>query len=165
MTINQAISKLEQLKNDLPSLVSRSIADNEDEIWQMNLSNIRNGINNEGKELINSNNRFSGYYKPFTESLAKSYLFLQRRESPIRPKIAGQIYNFTWGGLFANRGKIRVVDGKLMFYNYGMDTTPQKSDFFDGYGNKLLGLPNSDMNFVFEMINNEIWTYLKSKGL
>lgn len=163
MTINQAISKLERLKNDLPSLVSRSIADNEEEIWSMNLENIQGGLNNDGKTLVNTD--FGGVYTEKTESIANKERKLTGGRTPIYNKLAGVRYSFGWSGTFLKSQNIKVEDGKLYIKNYGMDDTPNKLAFFDGYKGKLLGLPNSDMNFVFEMINNEIWTYLKSKGL
>ncbi len=156
MTINQAISKLEQLNNDLPSLVSRSIADNEAEIWDMNFENMQGGLSNDGKTLVNAD--WGGLYTEKTEAIAEKQQTLFR-------KMAGTRYNFGWTGTFYKSPNIKVEDGKLYIKNYGMDDTPSKIAFFAGYKETLLGLPDSDMKFVFEMINNEIWNYLKSKNI
>lgn len=163
MTINQAISKLEQLKNDLPNLVSRSIADNEAEIWKMNVENMQGGLNNDGKTLVNTD--WGGLYTEKTESIASQQRKLTGGKYPIYNKLSGIKYNFGWSGTFLKSQNIKVEDGKLYIKNYGMDDTPSKIAFFAGYKETLLGLPDSDMKFVFEIINNEIWSYLKSKNL
>jgi hypothetical protein len=163
VTVDDMISKLQKAHDEIPNVVKKAIESTNRlevsdplKITELNLKNIQNKENSNGGELVNSNKVFSGRYSRLTAQISE-----EGTNKPLRPKLAGQNYNFVWGGLFRNRFIVKVNNNILTVYNTGMDTNPLKKNFFDGYKN-LLGFQTDDMDFINnELIKKEICDYLK----
>lgn len=144
MTINQAISKLEQLKNDLPSLVTNAIMSDKSKVIDLNRSFqlFQKGIDSNGNKLL--------AYRPTTQ-------FIKRQKN--------QIFKHTTlkdTGEFYAGFRILIENGFL----YITSTDDKTDSLMDKYGKNIFGLTRDNRLTLFgEIINPKLWSYLKSKNL
>lgn len=91
------IYNLEKISQDIPEIAKKSIRDNAGEIEDLlKYSQLGKGKNSAGQPLKWQHNgkRGNGKYAPTTPQFAK----LGIPSYPIKPKIAGEPYNFEWSG-------------------------------------------------------------------
>lgn len=155
MTIQEYKKKFQQLRSTISDEVERIIYANENEILSMNIQKIDEHIGSDGQLLRNANKKFSGRYALMTQMIASS-------EKPIRPKTAGDLYNWRWNGDFIQGFNLRVIKNstQIEIFSTG-EGSGLKKDFFDGYKN-LYGLTVEDQRILNqEIIKPELEKFIK----
>lgn len=157
-TFQTAIKKAELLT---PLKASRDlfifIKSIEDEVFDLNIKQIQNAENSEGKPLINSDSKFTGVYSKATEAFAEL-------ENPVLPKKEGKLYNFGWTGDFLGNFQMDVFPDYVAVYSTGDGGNNEKQAFFDGY-KSIYGLSPKSIAIIIE---KRILPYLQDyyvKGL
>jgi hypothetical protein len=135
----------QRAKNVKPSQVKRDlfryIKSIENEFVNLNIKQLEQGIDAEGKTLKNTNKKYSGIYTKATEEIAKL-------ENPLAPKKAGELYNFLWYGDLFKGFELFVKTGNLELFSTGTGTD-EKAAFFDGYKD-LFGLTDENLRIEID---------------
>lgn len=124
------LTKLNAIEKELPMIAQRAVIDNAE--------NIKNILKYSQLELgINSDGGFAGVYKSFTEQYASI-------ADTVKPKIAGQPFNFQWSGATFAFMDIKT-DGKG---NYDIFSTSGKQQLLEEIYGELFDLTDEHNQYV-----------------
>lgn len=100
MTPGQLLEQINEVarQSEVERLYFDSARANEDKLLELQKEQLSKGEDQTGSIV--------GRYSPFTEELAK-------QEDPIKPKVAGQPYNFEWTGDFFAQMFVRFAQRQL----------------------------------------------------
>jgi hypothetical protein len=149
MNISEYIRNVELVQSKLLDETEKIVMSNEDEITNLNIIKIQDGIGSDNSLLKNKNTLFSGTYSLGTQLLNPS-------------KKAGDLYTFIETGDFVSNFKIELSPDltKINIFSTGEGAGLKKS-FFDGYSN-LYGLTEEDKNKLnYEIIYPELMDFIK----
>lgn len=131
-SVETYIQKLQSINVD--TLTDAIIKDKQTELVDVNIENLADGKNYEGKVV--------GVYSQLTEDIAKL-------ENPLLPKKAGERYNFVWSGDLISNIFVSLRGNKLIYDSTGKGTG-DKLGFVNK--NKLLGVENNKSEHVNKKI-------------
>ncbi len=139
LSLQQRARKItpQKVKSDLFKFI-KSI---EDEIFDLNVTQLDNAEDSEGGVLINKDSRFSGVYSETTEEIAKL-------ENPLLPKKAGELYNFGWFGDFLGNFEMTLFNDRVEIFSTG-EGSGEKKAFFDGY-KSMYGLTPESVRIIID---------------
>lgn len=109
--------------------------------FDANISQLQGGENAKGGSLKNSDGKYSGFYTETTELIAK-------RENPLAPKVAGELYNFIYEGDFKKGFELFIKSEDLELFSTGLGDS-RKQAFFDGYKH-LFGLKDENLKAIID---------------
>jgi len=141
-TIRDYMDKCDLVINNLVNEQKKVVMRNKQKIITLNKMQFIDGFGSDDRVLKNQNPVFSGKYRTGDKR--------------------GQKYDFFETGVFY-RGLNIKFDGNESFdiFSTGIDTTPDKYDFFKGYFN-LFGLDTESRRILnYEIIKPELITYIK----
>jgi len=127
-TVKEFYNSLKEI--DVDSLTETIIEENKSEIINLNADRLTEGKNID--EIV------VGTYSYFTQELA-------RESNPLKPKIAGQPYNFVWTGNLFDGMFIQILNGMLEVNSTGTGDEDKRLFVKE---NRLLGFTESEENFV-----------------
>ncbi len=153
-TTSQYLQKAKQMRSKLLDESVKIVYANENKITSMNIQNIDEHRGSDGQALKNTNRKYSGRYTLATQLIAST-------ERPIAPKIAGDLYNWTWTGNFINNFQVEVLSNKMQIEIFSTGSgSGLKKTFFDGYKN-IYGLTKEDqIKLNMDIIYPEIMTFI-----
>ena len=141
-SIQDKINACDFVINGILSEQERIVYKNEDKIISLNKMQFIDGFGSDDKELFNTNRRFTGFYRS-GELIGKRYDF------------------FDTGAFYKGMGIKLFNESQLNIFSTGINTTPDKYDFFSGYKN-LFGLDSESMRILqYEIILPELLTWIK----
>jgi hypothetical protein len=149
MNITQYIKNVELVQSRILDETEKIVMSNENEITNLNIIKIQDGLGSDNSLLKNSNSIFSGRYSLGTQLLNPS-------------KEAGSLYTFTETGDFVSNFQLEISPDltKISIFSTGEGAGLKKS-FFDGYSN-LYGLTDEDKNKLnYEIIYPELMAFIK----
>ena len=128
-TIKQVFNNWSNL--DFNKVVESTFYESEKDIIYLNVEQMQRGKGSDDKDLKNSNEAYTGRYRPLTVEIA-------RTEKTILPKYLGRLYNFGWTGDFLGNMDLEINALKYIVFSTGTGIGGKKA-FFDGYKN-MFGL-------------------------
>jgi hypothetical protein len=149
MNITQYIKNVELVQSRILDETEKIVMSNENEITNLNIIKIQDGLGSDNSLLKNSNSIFSGRYSLGTQLLNPA-------------KEAGSLYTFTETGDFISNFQLEISPDltKISIFSTGEGAGLKKS-FFDGYSN-LYGLTDEDKNKLnYEIIYPELMAFIK----
>ncbi len=149
MTITEYIKNVELVQSKILDETEKIVMSNEDEITNLNIIKIQEGIGSDNVLLKNKNTLFSGTYSLGTQLLNSS-------------KKAGDLYTFIETGDFVSNFQVEMSPDltKINIFSTGTGGGLKKS-FFDGYSN-LYGLTEEDKDKLnYEIIYPELMAFIK----
>ena len=133
--------------------MANELLENDNFIIFLQQQQLSKGEDSKGGILDGKNRK--GVYTPFTEQLAKE-------SNPLKPKIAGQPYNFQWTGRFFNSLNIRIltVSGELEVQIDSVDPKANilRSEYYD-----LLGLQGKNQTEVIRFLKKNIIKFINTR--
>lgn len=142
VTIRDYINKCKDVSSKILDEQERIVLANENKIISLNKNQFTDGYGNDGKDLINTLNGFSGYYSPNSEKIG--------------------LYDFYETGSFIKGLNINMSPSKNEFSIFSTGTgSGDKSLFFTGYTN-LFGLDKKNQDIVnYEIVYPELMKFIK----
>jgi len=143
-TINDYIKKCKFVASEMLNEQEKIVLANEDKIINLNVDAMQDGIGSDGKDLFNTNEKYTGIYK----------------------NIAGQkksgLYNFLETGVFLGNMQVDLQPNLTKFDIFSTGTgSGDKALFFSGYTN-LFGLDKENTEIVnYEIILPELMIFIK----
>jgi len=143
-TINDYIKKCQFVAAEMLNEQERIVLANEDKIISLNVDAFQDGVGSDGKDLFNSNEKYTGIYK----------------------NVPGQtksgLYNFFETGAFLSNMQIDLQPSLTKFDIFSTGTgSGDKALFFSGYNN-LFGLTNENEKIVnYEIIYPSLMQFIK----
>lgn len=156
MDILEFVKRGSQLTGDvLLQQMSDELLNNDEFIVFLQQQQLSKGENAEGGILIRKGRNSTGTYTPFTEQIA-------RESNPIKPKIAGEPYNFQWTGRFFNSLNIKVFssggDIEVQIDSADPKANLLRSEYFD-----LLGLQDKNQTEVVRFLEKNILKFINTR--
>lgn len=111
------------------------------------------------KQGKNEDNKTIGVYTPYTEEIASNYQEYGV-EKPIRPKIAGEQYNFEWTGRYFKGMFIKVFLNNN--FSIEIDSKVPYADELEKKYKKLLGLIDNNKDKFYRYLEDRITEKLNS---
>ncbi len=141
-TISDKIKACDYLIANILDEQERIVYRNEDKITTLNKMQFIDGFGSDDKELFNRNPVFTGFYRS--------------------GEMRGKRYDFFDTGKFYQGLHIKLFnETSLSIFSTGINTTPDKYDFFQGYTN-LFGLDTESMRILqYEIILPELMKFIK----
>lgn len=127
----------QKVKSDLFKFI-RAI---EKEFIDLNISQIEDSQNSQGKLLENNDKRFTGFYSESTQGFADL-------DGISTPKKAGEPYNFLWSGDFLKGFELFIQNETITLFSTGTGAE-EKAAFFRGY-NHLFGLTDTNLKTIID---------------
>lgn len=149
MTILDYLKNAKFVQNTLLDESEKIVLKNEDKIIDLNVDQIQSGKGNDGKDLNNTNDLFTGFYKLSTQLINPE-------------KTAGSLYTFFDTGNFLGNFNTQISNDltKVDIFSTGTGAV-EKSEFFRGYTN-LFGLnPKNERDFNYNILLPELQKYIK----
>lgn len=149
MTISEYLKNAKFVQQNLLDESEKILLKNEDKIIDLNVDQIQSGEGSDGKELNNTNDLFTGFYKLSTQLIDPK-------------KTAGSRYTFFDTGNFLGNFNTQISNDltKVDIFSTGTGAG-EKSEFFRGYTN-LFGLnPKNERDFNYNILLPELQKYIK----
>lgn len=149
ITVKDYINKVKMVRENILDEQEKSILRNENQIANLNISQIEDSSGSDGKLLQNKNKIFTGLYSMSTQLINPK-------------KVAGTPYDFLETGTFLSNFQVDISNdlSKLSIFSTGTGSG-DKAEFFRGYTN-LFGLNTNNANKLnYEIILPDLQKYIK----
>lgn len=141
-TLKQALQQSEKInENELEKGLFDYVIALKKEFISLNVKQIDDHKDSQGKPLKNKNSNYSGVYTKATEEIASA-----ANPKPLTSKKAGDPYNFVWGGDFMNGFYMYQKNNEIILGSTGTGIG-LKEDFFKGYEH-IFGLTDENLREV-----------------
>lgn len=143
-TINDYIKKCQFVNAQILNEQERIVLANENRIINLNVDAFQDGLGSDGKDLLNSNEKYTGIYK----------------------NVPGQtksgLYNFFETGAFLSNMQVDLQPNLTKFDIFSTGTgSGDKALFFSGYNN-LFGLNKNNSDIVnYDIIYPQLMKFIK----
>jgi len=116
MTVREYIAKAKSVQTSVKGYVDDIAMMKEDEIINLNVTQMQSGLGSNDQKLQYPFEDFSGEYTP--RAVAESL-----KRPTVLPKTLGALYNFGWTGNFLANFKVKITrENKLEVYSTGTGT-------------------------------------------